>query len=128
MGSMKSSKTRDWSRWLPPVSLAPQPGALWNPAADVYRTEDGWLIKLELAGVQPKEIEVALAGRRLTVRGARRDCEVKDCGQVQSMEITYSGFSRTIDLPCEPALLQGARVETDYRDGMLYVRIRGSAR
>src|SRR5919205_684335 len=29
--------------------------AVWRPRADVYRTPDGWLVKLELAGVRPDE-------------------------------------------------------------------------
>lgn len=30
----------------------------WRPAADVLRTNSGWLIKLELAGVDPNEVDV----------------------------------------------------------------------
>ena len=33
-------------------------GRLWNPAADVYRTRDGWTVKIDLAGVRPDEIEI----------------------------------------------------------------------
>ena len=38
----------------------------WQPRADVYRTHDGWLVKLELAGVRLDEI-------RLVDRGAEAD-------------------------------------------------------
>ena len=43
---------------------------LWNPAADVYRTRDGWFVKMELAGVEPDELEVTIVGD--TLRVARR--------------------------------------------------------
>jgi HSP20 family molecular chaperone IbpA len=37
------------------------------------------------------------------------------------MEISYSSFERSVDLPADPA---NDPVQTDYRDGMLLVRIR----
>jgi HSP20 family molecular chaperone IbpA len=44
-------------------------GRLWNPAADVYRTRDGWLVKLDLAGVKSDDIEITLDGALLRVSG-----------------------------------------------------------
>ena len=34
--------------------------ACWRPAADIYRTRTGWLIKYDLAGVRPEDIEITL--------------------------------------------------------------------
>src|SRR5262249_44515665 len=31
----------------------------WQPRADVYRMPDGWLVKLELAGVRPDDVQLA---------------------------------------------------------------------
>ncbi len=53
----------------------------WVPAADVYRTRRGWLVKYDLAGVRPEEIELTADGQTLTIRGVRRDfaCEEGCC-------------------------------------------------
>lgn len=92
----------------------------WQPLVDVYRTPDGWLVKFDLAGVRPTDVEVRLDGRRVCVRGSRRDCCLNGtCGQYL-MEIAYSNFERTLLLPEEVESLQ---VATDYRDGMLMVRL-----
>ncbi|HLR04360.1 MAG TPA: hypothetical protein VK117_01010, partial [Pyrinomonadaceae bacterium] len=48
-------------------------GRLWNPAADVYRTHDGWIVKVDLAGIQTADVEVAIDGPLLRVSGLRRD-------------------------------------------------------
>ena len=45
----------------------------WQPAVDVCRTARGWLLKYELAGVLPTDIQLSVAGRTITLRGARRD-------------------------------------------------------
>jgi|SRR5947209_7417983 len=92
----------------------------WRPATDVYRTRDGWLVKFELAGVRPEDVELTAGGRSLRIRGRRRDfCLDPDCRQVH-MEIAYSRFERQVELPGD---LQTAKFETEFRDGMLLVRI-----
>ena len=94
--------------------------AMWQPAVDVYRTQNGWLIKLDLAGVRPEDIRVSLQENRLSVSGSRRDwCLEKGCRQIR-MEISYSRFERSIELP---ATLREARIVTEHRHGLLLVRL-----
>ncbi len=95
--------------------------AHWRPAADVYRTPDGWLVKLDLAGVRPEDVQLSVAGSRITARGVRRDwCVAEGCDHYQ-MEIAYSRFQRTIELPID---LVDARLSFEYRHGMLLIRVR----
>jgi HSP20 family protein len=91
----------------------------WCPAADVYRTRKGWLVKFDLAGVRPEDIRLSICGCRLTVRGVRRDCFTEEGCSYYRLEIAYSQFERSLELPCD---LERARVATEYRDGMLLVR------
>jgi HSP20 family protein len=95
--------------------------AAWRPSMDLYRTPDGWLAKLELAGVRPQDVELRLSGRRLTVLGQRRDCVAEHGLHVYQMEIAYSHFERTIELPSG---LDEVELTTDFRDGMLLIHIR----
>src|SRR6185503_5436425 len=95
-------------------------GRLWNPAADVYRSPDGWLVKVDLAGVCANDLEIELLPSSIRIRGCRRDTVVKDGFTYQQMEITYSQFEKTIQFPCE---INQASVEHDYRDGFLIVRL-----
>jgi HSP20 family protein len=92
----------------------------WQPPADVYRIAHGWLVKVDLAGVRAEDVELQVRGRSLTIRGARRDWSIAECQHSYSMEISYSRFERSIDLPVD---VEGARLSTDYRDGMLLVRL-----
>jgi HSP20 family protein len=93
----------------------------WQPSADVYQTRDGWQLKLDLAGVKPEDVHVSVSGCRLTVRGTRRDESINEGCHCYRMEIAYSQFERTFEFPYE---LDPARIATEYRDGMLLVRIR----
>jgi HSP20 family protein len=92
----------------------------WRPAADIYRTSDGWLVKLDLAGVRGRDIAISVCGRHLTVSGCRRDWVQEHGHRHYQMEIAYSRFERTIELPCD---LESAHISTEYREGMLLVWI-----
>jgi HSP20 family protein len=94
--------------------------ARWQPPVDIYQTARGWLVKYELAGVRPDEIQLRIRGRVLVLSGARRDYRIEDTQRSYSMEIAYNRFERTIELPCD---LEKMHVTTDYRDGMLLVHL-----
>src|ERR1041384_6051416 len=93
----------------------------WSPAADVYRIKDGWLVKVDLAGVRPEEIEIEISGPVLQLRGTRRDAFCQETIAYHQMEITYSRFEKTLRFPCA---IEGAEIERDYRDGLLLLRLR----
>jgi HSP20 family protein len=96
-------------------------GRLWCPAADVYRSRDGWIVKVDLAGVQPHDVDVIIDGDLLRISGSRRD---GTCGEGVShyqLEITYSRFEKMIKFPRS---IEHAAVERDYNDGLLILHLR----
>ena len=97
----------------------------WSPAADVYQIEEGWLVKVDLAGVSPEEVEVTIAGRVLLIEGSRRDAFCEKTISYHQLEITYSRFEKTLRFPCA---IDGARVERDYRDGFLLIFLHSNER
>jgi len=102
-----------------PFALAESP-APWAPSADIYRTRDGWLVKFDLAGVQIADVSVTLRGRRLTIRGVRRDSFLEEGSSYYSMEISYNRFERSLVMPVN---LENARVTIAAREGLLLVRM-----
>jgi len=95
-------------------------GRLWCPAADVYRTREGWIVKVDLAGIKPEDVEIGINGPVLRISGSRRD---GICGEGIShyqLEITYSRFEKTIQFPRS---IEHATVLRDYRDGLLILRL-----
>lgn len=88
----------------------------WRPPADIYRTPEGWVVKMELAGVRPEDVNVIASGSQIFVSGVRHDKFVGEGWSHYSMEITYSRFERTIELPCS---LEEADIRVEWRDGLL---------
>lgn len=99
---------------LPRVTIA------WQPQADIYRSRDGWVVKLELAGVRPQDVSVTVRGSQLRIAGVRHDWIVEDGWSHHAMEIAYHRFERTIDFPRD---LGHARITVECRDGMLLLRV-----
>jgi HSP20 family protein len=92
--------------------------AVWQPRCDVYRGPHGWLLKFELAGVRPEDIQLSVAGRRLILRGVRRDWALEEGGNWYAMEISYNQFERAVELPDD---VEHTNISSEYRDGMLLV-------
>jgi len=109
-----SERTKIW-----PTLLADRP-LPWQPSADVYRTKDGWLVKFDLAGVRTGDVTVTIRGRRLTIRGTRRDSFCEEGSSHYLMEISYNRFERSLVMP---ANLENARVSVAAREGLLLVRM-----
>lgn len=98
----------------------PQTSTAWQPPVDVYRTRDGWVVKVELAGVRLGDITISVHGNQMQVAGVRRDWLVEAGWQHHALEIAYNRFERTMTLPCD---LEQARLTVDYRDGMLLLHV-----
>src|SRR5262245_38216231 len=98
----------------------PTTGRPWSPPVDVYRLADGWLLKFELAGVGPDDVTVTTDGRRVIVRGARLDRCVESGCSVHQMEIAYTRFERSVELP---ESLDRATVRCEFNHGMVLVRV-----
>jgi len=96
----------------------------WRPSADLYRTSDGWLLKVELAGVRPEDVQVQAQGRWLTVSGTRRDIALSSGTRCQSLEIAYDAFERRFEFPADLTEFD-ARLE--FQNGMLLIDLRRSA-
>ncbi|HNU08728.1 MAG TPA: Hsp20/alpha crystallin family protein [Pyrinomonadaceae bacterium] len=96
-------------------------GRLWYPAADVYQTPDGWLVKVELAGVSAEDIEIEVAGNTLYIAGTRRDTSCGKGIHYHQMEITYSRFEKTLNFP---ASIEGATIENNFDNGLLLIHLR----
>ncbi len=112
-------KPRARSPFFLPALEARTP-AVWQPQVDIYRAREGWIIKMDLAGVQPQDVSVTVRGSRLRVSGVRHDRIVEEGWRHYAMEIAYNHFERTFELPCD---LERARIIVEGREGMLLLRV-----
>lgn len=92
----------------------------FKPAMDISETEDSFTVKVEIPGVDPKELDVNLTGEVLTVKGEKKDEKEENDGNYRRIERSFGRFSRSMTLPCK---VQGDEVEANYKDGVLTMKI-----
>jgi HSP20 family protein len=89
----------------------------WTPAADVYETEDGYVLEVELPGLARDEVTIEVQGADLVVRGERQMAEARS-GAFHRLERRYGPFARSFRFP-DP--IDSERVSAELRDGLLRV-------
>ncbi len=82
------------------------------PAAELTETDDALHLKLEVPGMEAKDLDIQVMADRVAISGERKS-EIKE--KTRS-EFRYGKFQRVIPLP---ARIQNTNVTADYKDGIL---------
>jgi len=93
-------------------------GNAWRPPTDVYETDEAVVVRVEIAGLRPEDVMVALHDRWLVISGYRHDPTPKVA--YHQLEIHYGGFHVEIHLPWA---LDADAAQAVYRDGFLIVTL-----
>lgn len=95
-------------------------GARWVPNTDVYATDKGLVIKVELAGMRSENLEINVEGNRLRISGTRPDgCRSATCNFIV-MEINYGAFETALELPPGYDL---SKAKASYLNGFLRIDV-----
>jgi len=101
------------------------PKAHWVPNTDVYVTDNGLVIKVELSGMRSENLEITVEGNRLRISGNRPDgCRAAKCSFLV-MEINYGPFESVLELPAGYELGQA---KAAYLNGFLRIDVPLSVR
>jgi HSP20 family protein len=94
--------------------------AHWVPNTDVYVTDNGLVIKVELAGMRSENLQITVEGNSLRIRGERPDgCRAPKFNFL-AMEINYGPFENVIKLPPGYDLSQA---KASYLNGFLRIDV-----
>ena len=95
----------------------------WAPSLDVTDGEKEVIVKAELPGVDPKDVEISVLGHTLTLSGEKKnEREEKGQGFYRS-ECEYGSFRRQIQLP---EGVDPDKVKAEYASGILTIKLEKS--
>jgi len=104
-----------------------EPADRWNLpeaegqlAVDVFRRGSDLIVRSTLAGVKPEDVDVAVNGDLLTIRGTRMHTEEVNEDDWFHQECYWGTFSRSVVLPVD---VYAEQAEASLRDGILEIRI-----
>jgi len=89
------------------------------PAINVFTDREGYVLRMEVPGVAPENLEIQTQSRTLRVSG-KRDIKPPGEGSFHRRERAVGEFSRSLQLPAD---LDTARAEASCKHGMLTIRI-----
>jgi len=88
----------------------------WAPPVDIYENGDSLVLKAELPGIDPDDVEIRVEDNTLYLKGERKfEKEVKE-QNYHRVERSYGTFTRTFSLPNS---IDADKVAANYKDGVL---------
>jgi HSP20 family protein len=88
----------------------------WTPAADIYETDTGFSIALDVPGIKREALEIDIDDNRLIVKGVR----VVDETRTRRTERPRGKFLRAFAVP---ASVDQGKIGAEYKDGVLQIRL-----
>ncbi len=90
----------------------------WTPACDLYEDDEAVTARFELAGVDPKKVEIRFENGVLTIRGERRLEKEETRENYHRVELGYGTFTRSFALPGTD---DAEKIHAEAKDGILSV-------
>ncbi len=91
---------------------------LWRPPTDLLETEQAYVVRVEVAGMQEAELNIAIEGREMAVYGLRQ--QPAEQAAYYQMEVRFGEFLSAVQLPGE---VNTDRIQAAYQDGFLTVTL-----
>ena len=111
---------RSLARWDPyrDFGFPEDAGSTFLPSFDVQETADGYEFTADMPGIRKEDLDIELAGNRITISGQRKQDESR--GTSYAQERSFGTFSRSFTLPEE---VESAKVAAELRDGVLHLMV-----
>jgi HSP20 family protein len=91
------------------------------PSIESFVRDGELIVRADLPGINPKEVELAVEGRRLVLRGERKAKEERKEKDYFSREVAYGRFERAVELP---EGVDTDSIKATYHDGVLEVSMK----
>ncbi len=91
----------------------------WSPRVDIQESEENFVVRADIPGLERDDISVSVENRILTLKGERRQ-EKTDDRENRLLERAYGQFKRSFRLPSK---VENEKIEADYKNGVLTITI-----
>jgi HSP20 family protein len=92
----------------------------WTPAVDIYEQPERIVLRADLPGVQPDQIQLKVENNMLTLSGERHFEKNVRKENYHRIERQYGSFVRSFSLPSS---VDAEKIQADHRDGVLEITL-----
>ena len=115
---MRRDMDRLWNSFFERGTLRSEEGGEWLPSLDVAETKNEIVVKAEVPGLEPKDIDISLSDGLLTIKGEKKHEREEKEENYHLVERSYGSFARSIRLPNE---VQSDKINASYKNGVLKI-------
>jgi HSP20 family protein len=109
-----------WERFLGEWPVLEPFRREWTPSLDVSEMKDSIVVKAEIPGIDPKDIDISLTGAALTIKGEKKQEKEQKDENYHRVERSNGAFARSVRLPKE---VQSDKIEGSYKNGVLKITL-----
>jgi len=117
---MRREMDRFWDSFFEGGVRRTEGAGEWFPSLDVAETKNDVVVKAEVPGMDPKDIDISLSDGVLTIKGEKKQEREEKEGDYHLTERSFGAFTRAIQLPTE---VQSDKIEASYKNGVLKVTL-----
>ncbi len=92
----------------------------WTPSVDIYEDGEELVVRAELAGVDPKDVDIRFENGVLTVKGERKMEKEDKKENYHRVELAYGTFTRSFSLP---ATIDSEKIKAEAKNGVLVIHL-----
>ncbi len=120
LSTIRKEMDRLFERFLEPEFPELPVFGEFTPTLDVSDTKDAVVVKAEVPGIEPKDIQVELQEQVLTIRGEKKEEKEEKGETYYRRERAYGAFARSVRIP---AAVDRNKVNATFKNGVLTVTL-----
>jgi HSP20 family protein len=117
---MRSEMDRLWETFFEGKPRRRMDEGEWLPSIDVSETKNDLVVKAELPGMDPKDIDISLNDGYLTLKGEKKQEREEKEEDYHYIERSYGSFTRSVHLPKE---VKRDKIAASYKNGILKITL-----
>lgn len=115
---MRREMDRLWDSFFERRPARAEEVSEWLPSLDLSETKNEFVVKAELPGIDPKDIDISLTNDILTIKGEKKQEKEEKEENYHLIERSYGSFTRAIRIPGQ---VQSDKITASFKNGVLKV-------
>lgn len=94
--------------------------AVWSPLADISEDDDKYVVKLDLPGIDKKDVKLSFTDGQITISGERKQENEEKNAKYHRVERMYGKYYRSFALPTK---IKEDKIDAQFKNGQLTITI-----
>ncbi len=94
--------------------------AVWSPLTDISENKDNYILKMDLPGIDKKDVKISYSDGQLYINGERKQEKEDKDSKYHRVERSYGKYYRSFTLP---AKIKESAIDAEFKDGQLTITV-----